>query len=71
MTDKLNTLQKTILSHNDGWQYEIICYDDQTEIIYSEVDNGVEETYSFPEGFDIQVFEAAIRLRKEYNETKS
>lgn len=67
--EKLCRLNKTTLSSNDNFGWDIICYDDVTEIIYFEKDSeGThtrQDTYLFAVGYDLQVFEEAIRLRKQ------
>jgi hypothetical protein len=65
----LLTLRKTVLSEHDnlfGW--EVISYEDVTSIIYFENDNDgnriKEIVFDISEGYDVKVFEEAIRLRK-------
>lgn len=64
--EKLSIVTKSVLHSGDGFSFEITCYEDATEIIYFEMENGVKvakTTATFTAGYDIQVFEAAIKLR--------
>lgn len=58
--------RKTKVSHDDGFGWTVICYEDETVIEYFE---GTEEkiisTSRITAGFDIEVFEEAIKLRKQ------
>lgn len=67
--EKLCKLNKTTLSSNDNFGWDVICYEDVTEIVYFEKDSEGKRTREdrslFTVGYDLQVFEEAIKLRKQ------
>lgn len=66
--EKLSIVTKSVLRSGDNFSFEITCYEDVTEIIYFAMENGVKvakTTATFAAGYDIQVFEAAIKLRNQ------
>jgi len=68
MNDKLVKLRKTVLTEGGMFGYEIISYEDITTIIYFEYENNErvnKQTFDITSGYDLQVFEEAIRLRKQ------
>jgi len=68
--------RKTIISHGDGFRWEIDCYEDVTEISYYEKQTISEasvpavygdvlvQRFSIGQGFDLEVFQEAIKMRK-------
>ncbi len=65
-TEKLDKVYSTTLHSPDGWWYKVKVYEDVTSISYGESKDGEEEhLYDLTTGYDIQVCEEIIRLRKQ------
>jgi hypothetical protein len=71
---KLTKLHKVTLNDDsERFGYEITCYEDVTEITYFEYENDSvdilqrvdKESIRLTTGYDLQVFEEALRLRRE------
>ncbi len=67
MSDKLVKLRKTVLEEQH-FGYEVKSYEDVTSITYFEYEDGkrVDKShFDITVGYDLQVFEEAIHLRKQ------
>jgi hypothetical protein len=68
------TNPKIKLTHEDGWSYEIIAYEEETVVRYFEENSeGIEvekgcERYTTFEGFDEKISDAIHKVRKMYKE---
>ena len=68
--ENLEKSTRTTLLSKDNFGWEILCDSEQTYIIYFELDNNFnrikeEKSLFITAGYDVQVFEEAIKLRKE------
>lgn len=65
MQEKLDTVRTTELKSSDGWSYIIEVYEDVTEIYQKEYDGNKDRIGQLTTGYDIQVCEEIIRMRKQ------
>lgn len=66
MADRLSKVYETTLNSTDGcdWRYIVKVHEDVTNIFYQEGEEKPEHLGTLTAGFDIQVAEEIIRLRK-------
>lgn len=72
MENKLNEVEKCeLIDDSNSYKYEIICYEDITEIKYIEKDSNKEwiekSNYTLSSAEDIQICKKIIELREKDN----
>lgn len=65
--EKLDKVFETRLCSPDDWEYIVKVYEDVTEIFIREMDEEPRIIGTLTAGYDIQVAEEIIRLRKQKN----